>query len=66
MADKGAGFLESEAEAHQRVGELVLQGKLAPGAWYDPDHPCPLAEIGDAFERLWQHDGVKALIALQP
>ncbi len=53
-----------EAETHQRVSELVLQGKLDPSAWYDPARPCPLPRIADAFADLKQRKAVKILIAL--
>jgi D-arabinose 1-dehydrogenase-like Zn-dependent alcohol dehydrogenase len=55
-----------EAETHQRVCELALQGKLVPDPWYDPERTFPLERIHDAFEELWTHRGVKALIAIAP
>ena len=54
-----------EAETHQRVSELVLQGRLDAGVWYDCATPWPLADINDAFEHLWQRKAVKVLIALK-
>jgi threonine dehydrogenase-like Zn-dependent dehydrogenase len=53
-----------EAETHQRVSELALQGRLAADAWYDPAKTWPLASIADAFQALWKKQGVKALIAM--
>jgi L-iditol 2-dehydrogenase len=53
-----------EAETHQRVSELVLQGKLDPSAWYDAARPYPLARIADAFADVQQRRAVKMLIAL--
>ncbi len=53
-----------EAETHQRVSDLVLQGRLTAGAWYDPQKTWPLDSIMDAFRSLWKHQGVKALIAI--
>jgi threonine dehydrogenase-like Zn-dependent dehydrogenase len=54
-----------EAETHQQVSELVLQGKLDASLWYDAAKACPLAEIGQAFAELHAHRGVKALIRLR-
>lgn len=54
-----------EAETHQRVSELVLQGRLDAGAWYDVARACPLADIASAFDALRQHKGVKQLIRLK-
>jgi threonine dehydrogenase-like Zn-dependent dehydrogenase len=53
-----------EAETHQRVSELVLQGELDASAWYDVTLPYPLARIADAFADLAQRKAVKMLIAL--
>jgi L-iditol 2-dehydrogenase len=53
-----------ESETHQRVSELVLQGKLDAAAWYDAARPYPLARIADAFADVQQRRAVKMLIAL--
>jgi L-iditol 2-dehydrogenase len=53
-----------EAETHQRVSELALQGQLTADAWYDPAKTWPLAAINDAFQSLWKKQAVKALIAM--
>ena len=53
-----------EAETHQRVSELVLQGKLKADLWYDPAHPYPLAEIEAAFAAVRQRRSPKALVKL--
>ena len=53
-----------EAETHQRVSELVLQGKLDASAWYDAGRPYPLTRIADAYADLKQRKAVKILIAL--
>lgn len=57
-----AGY--DEAETHQRVSELVLQGKLDARLWYDMDRPYPLSEISAAFDAVRQRRTVKALVAL--
>jgi D-arabinose 1-dehydrogenase-like Zn-dependent alcohol dehydrogenase len=54
-----------EAETHQRVSELVLQGKLEPSLWYDPGRPYPLDAIPEAFEALRRRESPKALIRLR-
>jgi L-iditol 2-dehydrogenase len=54
-----------EAETHQRVSELVLQGRLDARAWYDPERAWPLDDIMDAFRDLWNRAAVKALIRLK-
>lgn len=53
-----------EAETHQRVAELALQGKLEPSAWYDVEKPYPLERIADAFADLAARRAVKILVAL--
>ncbi len=53
-----------EAETHQRVSELVLQGRLDVRPWYDPERPYPLADIASAFEAVRQRRSPKALIRL--
>jgi threonine dehydrogenase-like Zn-dependent dehydrogenase len=53
-----------EAETHQRVCELVLQGKLDASAWYDVERTYPLERIAEAFEDVGRRKSVKALIAL--
>ncbi len=58
----GGGY--DEAETHQRVSEMALQGQLSARAWYDPARPYPLSRINDAFGDLWNRKAVKALIQL--
>jgi threonine dehydrogenase-like Zn-dependent dehydrogenase len=53
-----------EAETHQRVSEMALQGLLSARAWYDPSRPYPLSRINEAFADLWSRKAVKALIQL--
>lgn len=53
-----------EAETHQRVAELVLQGKLDARVWYDLDRPYPLADINAAFSAIRNRSSPKALIKL--
>ncbi len=53
-----------EAEAHQHVSELVLQGKLKAGLWYDLGRPYPLTEIEAAFAAVRQRHSPKALVKL--
>jgi len=53
-----------EAETHQQVAELVLQGKLDASLWYDLAHPYPLAEIGAAFAAVRNRAAPKALVRL--
>ncbi|HET6485655.1 MAG TPA: zinc-binding dehydrogenase, partial [Spirochaetia bacterium] len=58
----GGGY--DEAETHQRVSEMALQGLLSSGAWYNAARPYPLSRINDAFADLWNRKAVKALIQL--
>lgn len=53
-----------EAETHQRVVEMVLQGKLDARHWLNLDHPFLLEEIGAAFQALERRELVKALIRI--
>lgn len=53
-----------EAETHQRVSELVLQGKLDAKLWYDVDRAFPLADIAAAFEHVRRRESPKALVRL--
>lgn len=53
-----------EAETHQRVSELVLQGKLDVSLWYDVDQAYPLTEIAAAFAAVRGRQSVKALVKL--
>ena len=55
----------NEAETHQQVTELVLQGKLKAENWYDPHQPFPLKELSVAFEMLKKRRAVKYLIDLE-
>ena len=54
-----------ESERHQEVVDLVLQGRLEAGPWYDVDRPYPLRRIAEAFQDLWEKKAVKALIRLK-
>jgi len=58
----GGGY--DEAETHQRVSEMALQGLLSARAWYDPAGSYPLSRINEAFADLWNRKAVKALIQL--
>jgi threonine dehydrogenase-like Zn-dependent dehydrogenase len=51
-----------EAEAHGRVVDFVLSGKLDASLWMDMDHPVPLARIGEAYASLRRKEAVKILI----
>lgn len=53
-----------EAETHQAVSELCLQGKYDIGIWYDLDTVFPLDEINAAFEAVWARQQVKGLVRL--
>ncbi len=53
-----------EAETHQRVSELVLQGKLDASLWYDMEHTYPLSEISAAFAAVRGRQAPKALVKL--
>jgi threonine dehydrogenase-like Zn-dependent dehydrogenase len=54
----------SEAEAHDRVVELVERGALDARFWIDPDRAVPLAAIHDAFESIARRESLKAVIRL--
>ncbi len=54
-----------ESETHQRVSELVMQGKLEPSLWYDPAHPYPLDAVADAFAAVRARKSPKALVKLK-
>lgn len=53
-----------EAETHQRVVEMVLQGRLHAGHWLNLDTPYPLEKIAEAFSALDHREHVKALIRI--
>jgi len=53
-----------EAETHQRVVEMALQGKLDARRWLNLDTPYPLADIAEAFAALERRELVKALIQI--
>lgn len=53
-----------EAETHQQICEWVLQGRLDASAWYDVEHPFPLADISAAFEAVRIRRSPKALLKL--
>ncbi|MEI7673854.1 MAG: zinc-binding dehydrogenase [Deltaproteobacteria bacterium] len=55
----------SEAETHQDVSELVLQGKLDANIWYDVEKAYPLSEIAAAFEDVKKSPKSKMLIKLK-
>ena len=54
-----------EAETHQRVSELVLQGKLDASLWYDPEQAYGLESIGEAFAAVRARRSPKALVRLR-
>jgi len=54
-----------EAETHQRVVEMVLQGKLDARNWLNLDTPYPLENITEAFVALDRRELVKALIRIR-
>jgi len=54
-----------EAETHQQVVELVLQGRLDARHWLNLETPYPLDEIGEAFAALERRELVKALIRIR-
>lgn len=54
-----------EAETHQRVVEMALQGKLDARHWLNLDSPFPLADITEAFAALERRELVKALIRVK-
>jgi L-iditol 2-dehydrogenase len=54
-----------EAETHQRVVELALQGKLDARRWLNLDSPYPLDDIAEAFAALERRELVKALIRIK-
>jgi len=54
-----------EAETHQRVVEMALQGKLDARHWLNLDTPYPLADIAQAFAALERRELVKALIRIR-
>ncbi len=54
-----------EAEAHQTISEMVLQGKLDATLWYDLDKTYPLDKIHQAYhDVIKERKSVKALIDL--
>jgi threonine dehydrogenase-like Zn-dependent dehydrogenase len=53
-----------EAETHQQVVEMVLQGKLDARHWLNMDTPYPLENIAEAFAALDRRELVKALIRI--
>ncbi len=53
-----------EAETHQQVSEMVLQGKLDASLWYDMNRIYPLADIAGAFESVRTRRAPKALVQL--
>jgi threonine dehydrogenase-like Zn-dependent dehydrogenase len=54
-----------EAETHQRIVELVMQGKLDARHWLNLDNPFPLDDIAAAFAALDRRELVKALIRIK-
>ncbi|HUX00200.1 MAG: zinc-binding dehydrogenase [Phycisphaerae bacterium] len=54
-----------EAETHQRVSELYLQGRLKVDLWYDPERAYPLSEIAAAFADVRARRSPKALVRLK-
>ena len=54
-----------EAESHDEVVADMLAGKLDASLYYDLEHPVPLTQIADAYERLRKDEALKFLIDLQ-
>ena len=54
-----------EEETNAQVQSMILRGQLDAACWYDTAHPVPLAEIGDAYDRLRRHEAYKYLISLE-
>ena len=54
-----------EAEVHQEVTGMFLDGRLDASLWMDLDQAYPLEDIGAAYEMLKQRKAIKALIKLQ-
>jgi Zn-dependent alcohol dehydrogenase len=54
-----------EAETHQRVVEMALQGRLDARHWLNLDSPYPLDAIAEAFAALERRELVKALIRIR-
>lgn len=54
-----------EAETHQQVCEMVMQGKLTADLWYNPAQPYALDDISAAFAAVRQRKSPKALVRLQ-
>jgi NADPH:quinone reductase-like Zn-dependent oxidoreductase len=54
-----------EAETHQRVSEMVMQGQLDASLWYDADQAYPLEAIVDAFAAVQARKSPKALVRLR-
>ena len=54
-----------EAETHQRVIEMALQGRLDARHWLNLDSPYPLDAIAEAFAALERRELVKALIRIR-
>ena len=53
-----------EAEAHEEVCRLVLDGTLEATAWYDPDQCFDLDEIDAAFAAARERRSPKSLVRL--
>ncbi len=53
-----------EAEAHGRVVDFVLSGKLDASLWMDLEHPYPLIRIGEAYASLRHKEVIKILIQI--
>ena len=53
-----------EAEAHEEVCRLVLDGKLEPAAWYDSSQCFGLDDIDAAFAAARQRRSPKSLVRL--
>ena len=54
-----------EEESNEEVQQMILDGKLDAGLWYDLGSPYDLDEIGEAYRRLRGHEALKYLIDLQ-
>lgn len=53
-----------EEETHDRVMQMVLDGRLKADIWLDLAHPFRLEEIGAAIEAVRERKAVKALVRL--
>ncbi|MBR4462226.1 MAG: alcohol dehydrogenase catalytic domain-containing protein [Erysipelotrichaceae bacterium] len=58
-----AGY--DEPETHEEVIRRIREGKLKAEDFYDKEHPLPLDNIMEAYERLKKREAYKFLIDMQ-